>query len=192
MVTANEVMKKSFEQTKMGYRLEEVDEFLSEVAQTIEALENENAQLAARREEDDKKIEVLVASIKQYRADEEAIKDAMIDARRQKQAIIAEAEEKAKEILADADSQAGEMKKNINANIDAEKAELERVKAEVKDFKKELLELYRDHITMISEIPGEITEDEEYEEEYEEIVEEDATKYFDANAVKEAADSINN
>ncbi len=186
MITANDVMKKSFEQTKLGYRQEDVDEFLGQIADTLKTLESENAKLLSQKEEDEKKIEVLVASIKQYRADEEAIKDAMIDARRQKQNIINEAEQKAAEIISEASSKADELKSSITLNIDSEKAELERVQAEVKDFKKSLLDMYRDHISLISSLPGEIEEDEEeeYEEEYEDETE--ATRHFDTSALRSA------
>ncbi len=186
MITANDVMKKSFEQAKLGYKMEDVDDFLGEIADTLKSYEAELTTLRADKEESAKKIEVLVASIKQYRADEEAIKEAMVDARRQKQNIIAEAQEKAAEILSSANLKADELKASINVNIDAEKAELERVQNEVKDFKKELLEMYREHISLISNLPGEIEEDDE--EEYEEDLPDDmeSTKYFETKAIKEA------
>ncbi|MBQ4487260.1 MAG: DivIVA domain-containing protein, partial [Oscillospiraceae bacterium] len=73
MITANDVMKKGFEQTKLGYRMEEVDDFLGQVADTLRALESEVEQMRAEKDEDDNKIAVLVASIKDYRAKEDAI-----------------------------------------------------------------------------------------------------------------------
>lgn len=185
MITANDVMKKSFEQAKLGYRMEDVDDFLGEIAETLKAYESEITALRADKEESAKKIEVLVGSIKQYRADEEAIKEAMIDARRQKQGIIAEAQEKAAEILSSANLKADELKASINVNIDAEKAELERVSNEVKAFKKNLLEMYRDHIGLISKLPGDVEED-EYEDEEELAEDMESTKYFDAKAIKDA------
>ncbi|MBQ4363221.1 MAG: DivIVA domain-containing protein [Oscillospiraceae bacterium] len=180
MITANDVMKKGFEQTKLGYRMEEVDDFLGQVADTLRALESEVEQMRAEKDEDDNKIAVLVASIKDYRAKEDAIKDALIDARTQKNEIIEKATAQAEEILAEANKEADKVKSSINVGIDEQKAELERVQEEVKNFKRDLMDMYREHIKLISELPGEITDEDE--EEYEEVVEyeeEEATKYFD-------------
>ena len=174
MITANDVMKKGFEQTKLGYRMEEVDDFLGQVADTLRALESEVEQMRAEKDEDDNKI-------KDYRAKEDAIKDALIDARTQKNEIIEKANAQAEEILAEANKEADKVKSTINVGIDEQKAELERVQEEVKTFKRDLMDMYREHIKLISSLPGEIT-DEDEEEEYEEVVEyeeEEATKYFD-------------
>ena len=65
MITAKDINTRRFEQAKPGYKPEEVDEFLKEIADQINAMLKD-------KEDTEKKIEVLVESIRRYKADEEA------------------------------------------------------------------------------------------------------------------------
>ena len=91
MITAKDINTRRFEQAKPGYKPEEVDEFLKEIADQINAMLKD-------KEDTEKKIEVLVESIRRYKADEEALKDAMIGAQKQGRAVIEEAKAEAEAI----------------------------------------------------------------------------------------------
>ena len=63
------ITSKKFEKATFGYKPEEVDEFLKEIAISYAAIVKEN-------EGSEDKIVKLVDRINQYREDEDAIKDA--------------------------------------------------------------------------------------------------------------------
>ena len=122
MITAKDINTRRFEQAKPGYKPEEVDEFLKEIADQINAMLKD-------KEDTEKKIEVLVESIRRYKADEEALKDAMIGAQKQGRAVIEEAKGKAETIVAEAQQNA------------------------VTDFKSRLLTMYKSHLELITALP---------------------------------------
>ena len=120
MITAQEVRKKSFEQSKLGYKTEEVDDFLDLIAAQLDEYEKSH-------EETERKMEVLVQTVRRYKDDEEAIKDAMVDARRQKQAIITEAQESAEKIIAAANVKADEIVGSTSDKLEKEQKALEQM-----------------------------------------------------------------
>ncbi|MGN0665919.1 MAG: DivIVA domain-containing protein [Huintestinicola sp.] len=157
MITAKDINTKRFEQAKPGYKPEEVDDFLRELAAQIDAD-------AREREDTDKKIEVLVESVRKYKSDEEALKDALIGAQKQARAVIAEAQDKAQQIVAEAQQKAEQIISAANVKSDeiigstsirAEKAkaELEKVQKEVTSFKSKILDMYRAHLELITSVP---------------------------------------
>lgn len=169
MITPRDIDNKRFEQTKTGYRPEEVDAFLKEVSDTMKAL-------LAEKEETDNKMAFLIETVKKYKQDEEALKDAMISAHRQSKelmadaesksaAIVAEAQQKAEQIIAEANVKSDELMGNISERVQKEKAALNTLRTEVADFRSNLLNMYREHLGLINNIPEFDDEDEEYEEE---------------------------
>ena len=170
MISAKEITSKQFDKATFGYKPEEVDDILREAALTISQLQKE-------KEETDKKIEILVEKIREYKNDEDALKDALLGAQKQGRLVIAEAEETAKKIIADANYQADRIIGSTKVDIEKEKLCLAKMKQEVSDFKAGLLDMYRDHLAKITEMPD---YDEETEEVEETPADDDATKIMDA------------
>lgn len=164
MLTAKDINNKKFEQTKPGYKPEEVDDFLRELAMQI-------TQMLKEREETEKKIEVLVESVREYKKDEDILKDAIIGAQKQGRAVIQEAHENAEKIIADAHVKADEILGNTRVQLEKEKHCLAKMQQEVSDFKSNLLAMYKSHLEQITSIPDYETEDEEEEEVIEEVPE---------------------
>ena len=196
MLTAKDITNKRFEQTKSGYRPEDVDDFLREIAGQIAKMQKE-------KEDDVKKIEVLVESVREYKKDEEALKDALIGAQKQGRAVIQEARENADKIIAEAHVKADEIIGNTRVQLEKEKHCLAKMQQQVSEFKSQLLAMYKAHLEQITSIP-------EYDDEPEEAVEEvpvqaapqqsapqpvqqeavpqesmEATKVVDTNAIRE-------
>ncbi|MBR4224684.1 MAG: DivIVA domain-containing protein [Oscillospiraceae bacterium] len=181
-MTAQEVRTQSFQiQPKQGYNTDEVDLFLDKIADQLDKYEKE-------REETERKMEVLVQSIRRYKDDEEAIKDAMVDARRQKQTILAEAQQSAEKIIADANLKADEIVGSTSSRIEKESKALAKMQSEVKKFKSEILAMYKDHLKLITSLPGDDTEEEYVTEEVEYIEEDDmsSTKVMDTAQLRNA------
>ena len=156
MLTAKDINNKKFEQTRPGYKPEEVDDFLREIALQI-------TQMQKDKEEVEKKIEVLVESVREYKKDEDALKDALIGAQKQGRAVVQEAHENADKIIAEAHVKAEEIIGNTRVQLEKEKHCLAKMQQEVSDFKQNLLTMYKAHLEQITSIPE--FEDEGEEEE---------------------------
>ncbi len=153
MLSVKDINNRRFEQARPGYKPEEVDDFLREIARDIERYQKD-------KEETEKKIAVLVESVREYKKDEDALKDALIGAQKQGRAVVAEAQAQADKIIADARAKAGEIIGSTKVQLEKEKRCLVRMQQEVSDFKANLLNMYKQHLEQITAIP-------EYEEEEE-------------------------
>lgn len=91
-MNAKEIVTKRFEKaTFNGYKTDDVDEFLKEVS-------DEFAQLQKDKGELERKLEVLADKIREYRDDEDALKDALLIAQKQGNAIVAESKASAEKL----------------------------------------------------------------------------------------------
>lgn len=146
MLSVKDINNKRFEQARPGYKTDEVDDFLREIARDIERYQRD-------KEEAEKKISVLVESVREYKKDEEALKDALISAQKQSRAVIAEAQAQADKILSEARAKAGEIIGGTKVQLEKEKRCLVKMQQEVSDFKANLLNMYKQHLEQITSIP---------------------------------------
>jgi len=153
MLSVKDINSRRFEQTKPGYSPEEVDSFLKEIAADV-------ARYQKDKEETEKKIEVLVESVREYKKDEDALKDALIGAQKQSRAIVSEAQANANKILADANAKADDILGSIKTQLVKEKQCLAKMQQEVSEFKSSLLAMYKSHLESITSIPDYTDEDE--------------------------------
>ncbi len=133
-MNAKDILSRRFEKaTFNGYKTDDVDEFLRE-------LSSEFAQLQKDKNELERKLEVLADKIREYRDDEDALKDALLLAQKQGNQIVneskaaaeklreetkaavekqlKEAQEKADKVTSDADEYAKRMTKESNERAD--------------------------------------------------------------------------
>lgn len=153
MVTAQNVREVRFTKTMGGYKTAEVDSFLDQCADTIEALNKDI-------EENTRKMQVLAETIVDYRNQEDSIRTALMSAQRMSETVIAEAKEEATAIIAKAESEAATIEEDAKKRIKDELDELARIQNEVAAFRSRLLATYREHLTLI----GVLTSDEKAEE----------------------------
>ncbi len=146
MLSVKDINNKRFEQARPGYKTDEVDDFLREIARDIERYQRD-------KEESEKKIAVLVESVREYKKDEEALKDALIGAQKQSRTIIADAQVQADKILSEARAKAGEIIGSTKVQLEKEKRCLVKMQQEVSDFKANLLNMYKQHLEQITAIP---------------------------------------
>lgn len=116
----NSIIGKTFTEAMRGYKKEEVEEYLGDVARELAQLQKENADL-------EKKLQVCADKIREYREDEDALKDALLGAQKAGNAIIAESKEKAAVIIQEAEDKTGELKQEADDYIAAKKAEGEKI-----------------------------------------------------------------
>ena len=194
MISASDIRDKRFEKAAFGYKQEEIDDFLAMLIEEFDEID-------AEREDLHSKIQILADKVREYRQDEDALKDALLGAQKQGHKVVAEAQEKADEIIAQAESKANElieeatvaheaaMEKN-RQEIEKEKQNLYEAQRQATEFKKTLFDMYKSHLEMISAMPEIELEEEEEIQEYETEEEEPpkpdpfATSSFSARNVK--------
>ena len=175
-MNAKDIVSKEFDTVKRGgYDAAEVDTFLKDVSIEYKKMQNENEEL-------EKKLEVLAEKIREYRKDEDALRDALLIAKKQGIAVVNEAKEKADKTIKDADALAAKKKeiseKNLadanakakqivdeaNAKADEihtimmqqterEQIVLQRTRKEVQDYTTKILAAYSAHIENIRNMP---------------------------------------
>ncbi len=117
---SNSIMERNFTEAMRGYKKEEVEEFLSDIAREMSQLRKENDDL-------EKKLQVCADKIREYREDEEALKDAILGAQKTGNAIIAESKEKAANIIQEAENKRDEMMTDADQYVAGRKAEGEKI-----------------------------------------------------------------
>ena len=137
-MNAEDIRNVTFDKVMRGYRPEEVDAYLDQVAAELERLQTEKADA-------EKKMYILAEKVDQYRNDEETLKTALLNAH--------EARQKAETIIYDATSKASQAREEAVEKVAEEEMLLARLKAEVAHFKGEVLNLYKQHIESLSMIP---------------------------------------
>lgn len=96
-MNAKDIKDRRFEKaTFNGYKTDDVDDFLKEVS-------NEFAQLQKEKNELERKLEVLADKIREYRDDEDALKDALLMAQKQGNQIISDAKDVAAKLKKETD-----------------------------------------------------------------------------------------
>ena len=104
MLTPDRIREKTFQTTGRGsYRAEDVDRFLSEVAASYEQMFKENTDLI-------KKISILAKKVEEYRADEDSLKMALLNAQKLADKIVAEAKETAANEVASVKSETDKLR----------------------------------------------------------------------------------
>ena len=166
---AKDINSQKFEKAAFGYKQEDVDGFLNELAADYSQLEKDNEEINA-------KLQVLADKVREYRKDEDAVRDALLFAQKEGHRVVSEANSKAEEVLNNAKLESDKIINN--ATLDSRKA-IEELKAELKreqdnlsylqkkvsEFKKNLFDMYKSHLELISSVPQFDDDDDDDEEE---------------------------
>lgn len=161
MLTLNDIINVSFKKANFsGYRMEDVDNFIDQVGDSYDALIKktieQKEQLEALEEENKKliqKIDVLAEKIEEYRNEEDEIKNALVSAQKLGEASIREARHKAEIIVKDANLKADRIVANAKIEIAEQQKQLDNLKKAVSDFRSKMLDVYREHLTLIDALP---------------------------------------
>ena len=122
MFTPQQIEQISFgKATFGGYDMNDVDEFLEPLTEDYITLYKENALLKS-------KMRVLVGKLEEYRKNEAAMKDAMVNAQKTCDKMIAEAEAKCADMLAASNAAAAQNTINAEALVAAESTRLEEAR----------------------------------------------------------------
>ena len=145
MISSEDVRRVTFDKAMRGYRCDDVDDYLKQVAESMDAL-------AAKNDEMQKNLVVLAQRIDQYRAEEDTLRTTMINAQRLGENVIREAKQKAAEIIRAANMKADDREQRARDDVELAKQEIVTLKSEADSFKRSLMEMYRKHINLISKL----------------------------------------
>lgn len=186
-MNSEDVRNVTFEQTKRGYRVEDVDDFLQQVAGDMDALTAEaNAHaseladlraqidtLRVEREDIENKLYILAEKVEEYRNDEDTLKTALLSAQRMGDTVLYEARQKAELMVSEATEQAAMLRQKAEQDIVDEKRALETLADEVSRFKSTVLTLYKEHIESMSSLDAPVKKARSFLTRYETTTEKD-------------------
>ena len=122
MFTPQQIDQISFTKSTFGgYNMQQVDEFLEPLTEDYVTLYKENALLKS-------KMRVLVSKLEEYRKNEASMKDAVINAQKTCDKMVAEAEAKCARMLSNAGSMAAVNTQNSESLVAAENARVEEAR----------------------------------------------------------------
>ena len=151
MLSSEEIRSVTFEKALRGYRTEDVDAFLEQMAAGVD-------QLIAEKEDIEKKLYILAQKVEEYRADEDALKSALLNAQRLGENVIHEARAKGDSIIREATGKAQRILEAADEREKEEKERLRALEAEVTSFKGRVLSLYQEHIEALSRLDESVNE----------------------------------
>lgn len=144
MLTVKQIEDIKFRKANIGgYKTDDVDKFLIEIKTTVGKLQSENIELL-------NKIKILAQKVKECKDEEESVKIALVKAQKVADMSIKEAKQMADEIIVKAKKQAEKVLSDANIEIVNKKAELTEIKKNVKEFRSNILALYKDHIKLVN------------------------------------------
>ena len=149
MLTIEEIKNIAFRKAGMGgYRPADVDEFIDDVIETIEKMKAEKADLL-------KKMDILATKIEQYRDDEETVRNALLSSQKIADQALKEANDKAAYIIKSAEKKSKKILTEAQMATEREKDKYEAVLAETAKLRKEMISLYKKHLSLLDEFPNE-------------------------------------
>lgn len=168
MLTPNDISNKRFEKSPFGgYKPEEVDSFLSEIAVSYE-------RLYEAKEAAEEKMEVLAEKLEEYRANEDSLRTVLLGAQKLGDNIIRDSKAKAEVIISDAEGQVKQVFSESEDKINKERETLAALQKETAEFKKRLIAMYKQHLELISLMPEQEEKPEQEEPEQESAPAEEA------------------
>ena len=128
MLTPQDIQTKEFPKATFGgYSMPAVDDFLEELGTDYTSLLKENAVLKG-------KLKVLVDKVEEYRQTEDSMRMALLTAQKMSDDMLKETQEKCDKLMADAQAQADERTRSIDADIEAQQAKLTAARQETEKF----------------------------------------------------------
>ena len=146
MMTPQDIREKTFEKAVFGgYDMGQVDDFMEAAATDLAALQKENGVLKG-------KMKVLVEKIEEYRANEDALRAAILSAQKMGNMIEKEAREKSEKMVSDAMADAARITKEASLEVDVEKAKLEKARQSSAQFIENMNLLCRKQLDFLAKL----------------------------------------
>lgn len=148
MLTIEDIKQISFRKAGIGgYKPEDVDAFIDQVLITMEQLRKEKSDLV-------KKMDILATRVEEYRADEDAVRNAMLASQRVADSTIKNAKAKAAQIIEESENAAKAKLYDLNLQIKEQKKQYALLLSECNKLREELISVCNKHIISAKELPS--------------------------------------
>ena len=145
MLAPHELKNKTFGKSVRGYNPNEVDDYIDFLIEKYTELYRENDEL-------ERKLKIVVTNLDEIRDEEESIRATLVKAQQLGEKIVREANEKADAITDSIKTRCEAIITDFRKQYSAERKEVWQLRNTVLDFKKNVYELYRDHIEELQSI----------------------------------------
>ena len=148
MLTIEDIKQVSFRKAGIGgYKPEDVDAFIDQVLITMEQMKKEKSDLV-------KKMDILATRVEEYRADEDAVRNAMLASQRVADSTIKKAKAQAAQIIEESENAAKAKLFDLNLQIKEQKKQYAMLLSECNKLREELINVCNKHIVMAKELPS--------------------------------------
>lgn len=148
MLTIEDVKQISFRRAGIGgYRPDEVDAFIDKVLITMEQMKKEKSDLI-------KKMDILATRVEEYRADEDAVRNALLASQRLADSTIKSAKATAAQIIEESENTAKSKLFELNLQIKEQKKQYALLLSECNKLREELIAVCNKHIVSAKELPS--------------------------------------
>lgn len=144
MLTPLEIENKKFKKELIGYSVVEVDEFIRVLADNYETLYKENL---ANRD----RINLLSSAVKQYKTMEETLQNAILVAQSAGEEVTRNAKERANNIVAEAENKAVQILNDAGKEVTKVSYEYEEMKRNVEVFRTRIISLLTSQLDIVKE-----------------------------------------
>lgn len=148
MLTIEDIKQVSFRKAGLGgYKPEDVDAFIDQVLITMEQMKKEKSDLV-------KKMDILATRVEEYRADEDAVRNAMLASQRVADSTIKSAKAKAAQIIEESENTAKAKLFDLNLQIKEQKKQYALLLSECNKLREDLIAVCNKHIISAKELPS--------------------------------------
>ena len=148
MVTLDDIKYATFRKSTIGgYRTDDVDTFIDDVQDSFQNLLDQNQAL-------EEKLEKLSRQVEGYKEDEDAFKKAFLKAEKLSEASVRDAKSKANSIIEEAKAEAEKIVKESEIRIQVANSQFDTLKSEISDFKKKIINIYKEHLKLLDSLPA--------------------------------------
>ncbi len=145
MLAPHELKSKSFSKSLKGYNPSEVDDYIEFLIDKYTELYRENSEL-------ERKLRIVVTNFDEIRDEEEAIRSTLLKSQKLGEKIIRDANERADVITGSIKERCDAIITSFREQLRAEKNEMWEIRTRIIDFKKNLYDIYRQHIEELQKL----------------------------------------
>ncbi len=151
MMTPNDLKNKSFQSAFRGYDRDEVDAYLAKIAEELASMQAGYEALQLRLSKTEAELASKIEN-------EDAIRRALVDSQTAAAQVVEAAKQKGEELEALTRQKCGEVIARFRETIREERERLGMLRAQTTQFKKNIYELYQNHIEMVEGITKSLEE----------------------------------
>ncbi len=145
MLAPHELKNKQFQKSFKGYNPQEVDEYLEFILEKYTEIYRENSEL-------ERKLRIVVTNLDEIKDEEESIRSTLIAAQKMAEKIIADANDRADIITGAIKDRCDGVIAEFRQQLQAEKEKAWIMRTRIIDFKKQVYELYGNHIEELKDL----------------------------------------